>query len=100
MTNLAGHDIETLIEAFDAVDDDKPRCFLAYTIKGNGLPLAGHKDNHAGLMSPEQMESFRTQMAVPEGAEWDRFAGLDIDANDLQAFLDDVAFAKAISAPP
>ena len=94
MTNLAGHDLETLIEAFDAVDDDKPRCFLAYTIKGNGLPLAGHKDNHAGLMSPEQMESFRTQMAVPEGAEWDRFAGLDIGASDLQTFLDDVAFAQ------
>ena len=29
--------------------------FLAYTIKGCGLPLAGHKDNHAGLMTPAQI---------------------------------------------
>ena len=94
MTNLAGHDIESLVEAFDAVDDDRPRCFLAYTIKGSGLPLAGHKDNHAGLMSPEQMESFRKKMGVAPGAEWDRFAGLDIDRGELESYLSDVAFAQ------
>jgi pyruvate dehydrogenase E1 component len=27
--------------------------FIAYTIKGFGLPLAGHKDNHAGLHDPD-----------------------------------------------
>ena len=94
MTNLAGHDIESLVEAFDAVDDDRPRCFLAYTIKGNGLPLAGHKDNHAGLMSPEQMQVFRDKMGVAEGAEWDRFAGLDIDIGELEGYLQNVAFAS------
>ena len=31
--------------------DDAPTCFIAYTIKGFGLPFAGHKDNHAGLMN-------------------------------------------------
>ncbi len=31
----------------------------AYTVKGFGLPFAGHKDNHAGLMTPAQMETFR-----------------------------------------
>ena len=30
----------------------RPTCFIAYTIKGIGLPFAGHKDNHAGLMKP------------------------------------------------
>jgi len=34
MTNLGGHCIETLIEAFDAIDHDRPTAFLAYTIKG------------------------------------------------------------------
>src|SRR6266851_4764913 len=64
MTNLAGHDMATVLEAFHAIDDDLPTCFIAYTIKGFGLPFAGHKDNHAGLMNEEQMATFRRAMAV------------------------------------
>ena len=56
---------ESVIEAFEAADDDRPTCFIAYTIKGHGLPLAGHKDNHAGLMNEAQMEQFRVSMGVP-----------------------------------
>ena len=52
MTNLAGHDMGAVLDAFHAVTDDQPTCFIAYTIKGYGLPFAGHKDNHAGLMNP------------------------------------------------
>src|SRR5246127_921888 len=77
MTNLAGHDMESVLDAFHGVADDRPTCFIAYTIKGYGLPFAGHKDNHAGLMNLDQMASFRQSMGVAEGAEWDRFAGLD-----------------------
>ena len=59
MTNLGGHDPDLVREAFQAVgDDDWPHCFIAYTIKGFRLPFAGHKDNHAGLMTPEQMAEF------------------------------------------
>jgi pyruvate dehydrogenase E1 component len=77
MTNLAGHDLATLTEAFRAATKtDQPTCFLAYTIKGMGLPFAGHKDNHAGMMSVEQMEIFRAGMNVRMGHEWDRFEGL------------------------
>ena len=94
MTNLAGHDMTSILEAFHAAEGDTPCCFVAYTIKGYGTPLAGHKDNHAGMMNPEQMDGFRQAMAVPEGAEWDRFAGLDIAAATLQSFLDDVPFAQ------
>ena len=48
MTNLGGHDLDSVREAFHGVEDDRPHCFIAYTIKGFGLPFAGHKDNHAG----------------------------------------------------
>ncbi len=96
MTNLAGHDLEAILEAFDSVDDDEPYCFIAYTVKGFGLPLAGHKDNHAGLMNPAQMDVFRAEMNIPEGAEWDQFAGLDIDHGALQAFLDEVPYGQSI----
>ncbi|MEC8372364.1 MAG: 1-deoxy-D-xylulose-5-phosphate synthase N-terminal domain-containing protein, partial [Pseudomonadota bacterium] len=91
MTNLAGHDMESILEAFYAADqEDQPQCFVAYTIKGFGMPLQGHKDNHAGLMSPEQMAEFKEHMAIPEGAEWDRFAGLSSDADELADFLETV----------
>lgn len=94
MTNLGGHDLASLLEAFEtARGSDRPTCFIAYTIKGFGLPLAGHKDNHAGLMTKDQMASFRASMAVREGREWDAFEGLDISAPDLQRFLDAVPFA-------
>ena len=93
MTNLAGHDMETLLEAFRGVRSDAPHCFVAYTIKGMGLPLAGHKDNHAGLMTPEQMAAFQASMSIAEGEEWAPFAGLGLDAGELSAFLESVPLA-------
>jgi pyruvate dehydrogenase E1 component len=97
MTNLAGNDLPTMLDAFAAIDHDRPVCFIAYTIKGFGLPLAGHKDNHAGLMTPAQMETLRAAMRVRAGHEWDKFEGLAGDAGALQALLDRVAGAKAAS---
>ncbi len=94
MTNLAGNDLEATLDAFRGVGDDRPTCFIGYTIKGFGLPFAGHKDNHAGLMNAGQMEDFRARMNVPPGAEWDRFAGLGVDPGRLAAFLDAVPFAQ------
>ncbi|HEX5320219.1 MAG TPA: transketolase [Stellaceae bacterium] len=94
MTNLAGHDMEAVLDAFHAVTDDRPTCFIAYTIKGYGLPFAGHKDNHAGLMNLDQMAEFRAAMAVPDGDEWAKFAGLDVDPQSLQGYLDEVSAAR------
>ena len=93
MTNLAGHDMGSVLEAFHAVEDDKPTCFIAYTIKAFGLPFAGHKDNHAGLMNEGQMAAFQQSMRVPAGSEWDRFAGLETSQSELEAFLNIVPFA-------
>ncbi len=95
MNNLGGHDLPAIIAAFDAIDHDRPVCFIAYTIKGYGLPFAGHKDNHAGLMTPSQMETFRAAMNIRPGHEWDRFEGLRQSEADIQAFLDRVPFAQA-----
>lgn len=95
MVNLAGHDLDSVLEAFHGIEGDEPVCFIAYTIKGYGLPFAGHKDNHAGLMNPEQMAQFQSAMGVPQGAEWDRFAGLDRPAAELERFLASVPFVRA-----
>jgi len=94
MTNLAGHDLPTLIDAFQANDHDRPACFIAYTIKGYGLPFAGHKDNHAGLMTPAQMDTFRSAMNVRPGQEWEKFEGLVTNPAAIQAFLDRAPFAQ------
>jgi pyruvate dehydrogenase E1 component len=100
MTNLGGHDIETILDALTAADadGDKPTCFIAYTIKGMGLPFAGHKDNHSGLMTAEQMETFRAAMGVRPGHEWDKFEGLDMPAEMLREFIDSRPFAAPLSA--
>ncbi len=94
MTNLAGHDLEAMLEAFHAVADDKPTCFICYTIKGYGLPFAGHKDNHAGLMNEAQMKGFKSGMRIADGAEWDPLAGLALPKARIEKFLRDVPFAQ------
>ena len=92
MTNLAGNDMQAVLDAFEGVEGDQPTCFIAYTIKGQGLPFAGHKDNHSGLMTLEQMAGFKKGMGIADGQEWDRFAGLSATPAELQDFLDAAPF--------
>ena len=97
MANLGGHCLETTTRAFqDASRHDRPTVFLAYTIKGWGTPLAGHKDNHAGLMTIGQMDSFRTTQNVRAGHEWDHAEGLGITGAALDSLLARVPF----NSPP
>lgn len=104
MTNLGGHCIETLIEAFDQMDDDLPTLLIAYTVKGHGLPLAGHKDNHSGMMNTAQIETLRDDLGIAEGDEWAKWAGLgDNVANRLEGFVKDSPIARKLAerdAPP
>jgi pyruvate dehydrogenase E1 component len=97
MNNLGGHDLIAMRNAFHSIDHDRPVCFICYTVKGFGLPLAGHKDNHAGLMTPAQMETFRAAMNVREGCEWDRFEGLQTPESEIENYLAHVPFAQGPS---
>jgi pyruvate dehydrogenase E1 component len=94
MSNLGGHDMASMLEAFEAIDHDRPVCFIAYTIKGVGLPFQGHKDNHAGLMTVAQMEKWRGQQNIRPGHEWDKFEGLTQDEQALEVFLKSVPFNR------
>jgi pyruvate dehydrogenase E1 component len=105
MIGLGGHCVETLIEAFDRCQDDTPTLFIAYTVKGYGLPLQGHKDNHAGLLTPTQIEALRVATSVPEGREWEPLAGLSADeAEEVRALIAAAPFAqparRRLSAEP
>jgi pyruvate dehydrogenase E1 component len=63
--------------------------FIAWTIKGYGLPFAGHKDNHAGLMNPTQLAALREAMGVREGQEWEPLEGVGDNARGaVDALLD------------
>ena len=103
MNNLGGHDLPSVLDAFHGAHPEKPTCFICYTVKGFGLPMAGHKDNHAGLMTPAQMEVFQKAMGVRPGHEWEKFEGLALPAEQVQKFLDRVPFAadkaRRLSAP-
>jgi pyruvate dehydrogenase E1 component len=94
MSNLGGHDMASMLEAFEAIDHDRPVCFIAYTIKGVGLPFQGHKDNHAGLMTVAQMEKWRAQQNIRPGQEWEKFEGLAQAPASLEAFLADAPFNR------
>ena len=104
MTNLGGHDMECVVEAFESVTDSQPTCFMAYTIKGYGLPLAGHKDNHSGLMSQTQMDALKRELQIPDGEEWAPFVGNDSETAKLRQFVEGSAFAqlkqRQLQAPP
>jgi pyruvate dehydrogenase E1 component len=95
MNNLGGHDLSLLIDVFERINHDRPTCFICYTVKGYGLPFAGHKDNHAGLMTLAQMERFRDTLNIRPGHEWEPFEGLSTPSDRLHAFLDAVPFTAS-----
>ena len=98
MTNLGGHCARTLTEAFAAANDDRPTLFIAYTVKGYGLPLAGHKDNHAGQMTTTQIEGLRATLGIAAGEEWDKWAGVGGNARvELESLL--AAMRLSVSCP-
>ncbi|BAR59964.1 pyruvate dehydrogenase E1 component [Bradyrhizobium diazoefficiens] len=102
MSNLGGHDMASMLEAFESIDHDRPVCFIAYTIKGVGLPFQGHKDNHAGLMTVAQMEKYRESQNIRPGHEWDKYEGLAQSSAELDAFLARVPFnqdGRRLTAP-
>ena len=71
--NLGGHDLRSLDEAFAAIDDDRPTLILAYTIKGYGLPIEGHPQNHSALLTAEQIKELAAHLGADADQPWRRF---------------------------
>ncbi|MBL4871033.1 MAG: hypothetical protein JKX72_08775 [Robiginitomaculum sp.] len=94
MTDLGGHCMEAVLDAFDSVPNDKPTMFLMYTVKGQGLPLAGHKDNHAGLMTEKQMAGYKKSLGVMDGSEWDKHALVGDDETAFQTAVKNAPIQK------
>ena len=93
LQNLGGHDLTELLSAYSAADavTDRPTVVFAYTIKGNGLPMAGDPLNHAALMTKKQIEEFRSSLGLTDANEWDGFAA----GSSEQALCDRASVAIA-----
>lgn len=76
VTNLGGHDLGLLVDAYAACDavTDRPSVVFAYTVKGWGLPIAGDPLNHSALLSSTQIDELRAELGLTRDTEWDRFA--------------------------
>lgn len=74
VTDLGGHNIESLLDAFAQCDavTDRPSVVFAYTIKGWGLPMAGNPRNHSMLLTGEQIDDLRIKTGLTSENEWDR----------------------------
>ena len=73
--NLGGHDLAALDEAYGAIDDSRPTIILAYTIKGYGLAVEGHPQNHSALLTEAQLGELAAQLGADPGRPWQRAPG-------------------------
>ena len=76
LTDLGGHNLESLHEGFAECDavTDRPSVVFAYTIKGYGLPIAGDPRNHSAQISEKQILDLRSKMGLSEADEWEKFS--------------------------
>src|SRR5262245_21533016 len=76
LSNLGGHDFEEVLAVLAQAEREpkRPTVLFAYTIKGWGLPIAGHPLNHSMLRTDAQIETLRQSLGIAPDAIWDAFA--------------------------
>ena len=77
ITDLGGHDLPSLLDAYAECDaqTDRPSVVFAYTIKGWGLPTAGNPRNHSALLDATGIAELRVAAEVPADDDWALFPG-------------------------
>lgn len=83
VTDLGGHDIRALLDAFEECESvhDRPSVVFAYTVKGWGLPIAGDPRNHSSLLTRNQIDELRRCTGLSDETEWDRFDPVSPEGN-------------------
>jgi pyruvate dehydrogenase E1 component len=73
MANLGGHDLGALSQAFSSIDDTRPTVIFAYTVKGYGLAMQGHPQNHSALLTDDQMRELASRVGASLDEPWSQF---------------------------
>jgi len=79
LMNLGGHDIPQILQTLStaAKIHDRPVVILAYTIKGWGLPIAGHLENHSAQLTNAHIAALQEHLGIAVGHEWDGYDATD-----------------------
>src|SRR4051794_20144103 len=93
--NLGGHDLDALREAYAQIDDTRPTVIIAYTLKGYGLVIEGHPQNHSALLTEDQLKTLALHLGIDPADPWATFAP-DSEAASLLA----EAAARLTRVPP
>jgi len=100
VSNLGGHDLVSLRNAFAQIDDTRPTVIIAYTVKGYGLPTQGHPQNHSSLLSVEQFAQLATRLGKDPDHPWDRFGSDSAAANLCEAAAERLRRSPTGVTPP
>ena len=73
ISNLGGHDLGSLDEAYGAIDNSRPTIILAYTIKGYGLPR-GASAEPLGAADRGQLGELAAHLGTDPAEPWNRLA--------------------------
>ena len=70
--DLGGHDLASLVEAYREADGvgDRPSVVFAYTVKGRGLPIEGHPQNHSALLTRDQYRDLAPVLGADHDDPW------------------------------
>ncbi|HEY2578245.1 MAG TPA: pyruvate dehydrogenase [Streptosporangiaceae bacterium] len=71
--NLGGHDMAALADVFAMIDDHRPTVIFAYTVKGYGLAIEGHPQNHSALLNTTQLAELARRCGTDPDAPWQTF---------------------------
>src|SRR5690348_5670423 len=71
--NLGGHDLDALRDAYAQIDDTRPTVIIAYTLKGYGLAIEGHPQNHSALLTEDQLKSLAADLGLDPADPWATF---------------------------
>lgn len=73
IANLGGHDLAALDRALGMIDDTRPTVIFAYTVKGYGLAMKGHPQNHSALLTDAQMRELAERLGADLDDPWRAF---------------------------
>ncbi len=72
--NLAGHDLELLVEAFTAAkNSNKPTLIVPYTIKGFTLECQAMSGNHSAMPEREELDAYSKKVGLTPDSPFQPF---------------------------